>query len=124
MSIRKIKYKGKVQTIKQWSIELGIPTKTIYQRLNNSWPPELALSSKYFHFCDDLKAASRVEQRDGYPIKFHLSVNKDKLCCNSESICVNAITITPWNEISNDPSEANYYCNLYNQFVWGEDPVC
>jgi hypothetical protein len=124
MSIRKIKYKGKVQTVKQWSIELGIPTKTIYQRLNLDWPPELVLSSKYFNYCDDLKAANKVEQREGYPtVMFDHS--KDILCppcCSEVDICVHAVPISPYN--SSDPSEAHFYCKLLGIFVWGETPRC
>ena len=46
------------------------------------------------------------------------------MCCTSESICHWAIPITPWNDISNDPSEADYYCKLLDSFIWGEDPKC
>lgn len=125
MSIRKITYRNKTQTVKQWSIELGIPTKTIYQRLKLKWPPELVLSSKYFHYCNDLKAAGRVEQREGYPTDF-INYNEfhTSFCCTHDDICEHAIPITPWNQVSNDPSEAHYYCKYLNQFIWGEDPKC
>lgn len=127
MSIRKIKYKGKVQTVKQWAIELDIPTKTIYDRLTKNWPSELVLSSKYFHFCYDLKAVLRAEKREGYPTDLHesrASESANTMCCTHNSICHWAVPITEWNDISNDPSETNYYCRLLNKFVWGETPRC
>jgi hypothetical protein len=126
MSIRKIKYKGKVQTVKQWSIELNIPTKTIYQRLQLGWPPELVLSSKYFNYCDDLKAANKVEHREGYPTKIvdNSELKTGKSCCWENDICTHAVPISPWSDVSNDPSEAHYYCKLLGIFVWGETPQC
>jgi hypothetical protein len=123
MSIRKITYRNKTQTVKQWSIELGIPTKTIYQRLNLDWPPELALSSKYFHYCDDFKAANKVEQRDGYPTDFY-DYTETRSCCSNNAMCKHAIPITPYKDISNDVDKATYYCKHLEQFVWGEDPKC
>lgn len=123
MSIRKIKYKGKVQTVKQWSIQLNIPTKTIYERLKLKWPPELVLSSKYFNYCDDLKAANKVEHREGYPTVFY-DYTETKSCCNDNAMCKHAVPLTPYKDISNDVDEAHYYCKFLNQFVWGEDPAC
>ena len=123
MSIRKIKYKGKVQTVKQWSIELNIPTKTIYERLKLKWPPELILSSKYFNYCNDLKAANKVEHREGYPTIFYDNTEK-KSCCSDNAMCKHAVPLTPYKDISNDVDEATYYCKHLQQFVWGEDPIC
>ena len=122
MSVRKITLKGKTQTVKRWSIELNIPTKTIYNRISLGWPPELILSKKYFSYCTPLEAAGLEEKRDGYPTSTYRSgVN---FCCTYSGICQHAIPLTAWEEVSNDPSEAHFYCQMLNQFVWGEDPKC
>lgn len=122
MSIKKITFKGVTKSVKQWSIELDIPTRTIYQRLELDWPPELVLSKKYFNYCNDLKAAKVEEKREGYPTNTYRSGLN--FCCDFNAICEHAVPLTEWNEISNDPSEAHYYCKMLNKFVWGENPIC
>jgi hypothetical protein len=106
-------------------MELKIPR--IYIRLALNWPPELVLSKTRFHFCYKLKSALRAEKKESYPINLHeskASEPSNTMCCTNNSICHWAVPITDWNDISNDPSEANYYCRLVLQFVWGEDPQC
>ena len=36
-SYQKIKYQGKEMTLKEWSIELGIPYQTLYHRLRKGY---------------------------------------------------------------------------------------
>jgi hypothetical protein len=47
-----------------------------------------------------------------------------QFCCTHESICPFAVPKSDWAEISNDPSEAYYHCNLLGIEVWGESPAC
>lgn len=122
MSIRKITLNKRTQSVKHWSIELDIPTKTIYQRLRLDWPPELILNKKFFNYKTALKAAEAVEQREGYPTKTYRSALN--FCCIDGSMCEHAIALNKWEDISNDPSEVHYYCKMLREFVWGEDPKC
>ena len=122
--IKQIKYRGKSQSIRMWSTELGISRYNIYKRLDICWPPELVLSKKKFHFCDNLRAAKRVEQLEGYScLAKHLN-RKEGTCCNNNSICQYAVPLTSWEEIKDDPSEGNYYCKLLDEFIVGKYPNC
>jgi hypothetical protein len=47
-----------------------------------------------------------------------------KFCCTHEEICPFAVPQSEWQEISNDPTEAYYHCNLLGVEVWGESPKC
>lgn len=47
-----------------------------------------------------------------------------KFCCTHEEICPFAEPQSDWQEISNDPTEAYYHCNLLGVEVWGESPKC
>jgi hypothetical protein len=56
-----------------------------------------------------------------YPIQKQYS---PVFCCTHEEICPFAKPRSEWQEISNDPTEAYYHCNLLGIEVWGEQPKC
>lgn len=72
---RLITYKGKTQTIAQWSIELGIPFSTIKNRLNRKLPAEKVLckknlsSERYLDLEERRLASERVKAFMADPIK-------------------------------------------------------
>jgi len=41
---RRISFRGREQTVAQWSAELGFSPELVHSRLNNGWPVEAALS--------------------------------------------------------------------------------
>ena len=43
-----IEYNGKRQTVREWSIELGIPFSTIRLRMKAGWPTEQVLTTRRF----------------------------------------------------------------------------
>lgn len=47
-----------------------------------------------------------------------------QFCCTHEEICPFAVPKSDWEQVSNDPSEAYYHCNLLGIEVWGEKPKC
>ena len=70
---RFITYKGKTQTIAQWSKELDLPFSTIKNRMNRNLSPEKILSKKYL--CSDktleerMAISERVKKFMADPIK-------------------------------------------------------
>lgn len=125
MAIKEITYKGKTQTVKQWSDELAIPVKTIYQRLTLDWPSELVLSRHKFNYCNNFNAASivknNIEDLEQYPSNIN---NKQAKCCDINYKCGFAMPLNDWNDIQHDPSNCNYYCLWLGKFVKGNDPIC
>lgn len=126
MKVKTITYKGKTQSVKDWSLELNIPISRIYLRLRFGWPAELVLSKRYFHFCNNYRVAKRMQEYNGYPTDYHSE--KITTCCTKHSICKWAISLTPWNEIADNPAKGNYYCTYkntyYGDFVQGINPIC
>jgi len=125
MSIRKISYKGKIQSVKQWSIELNISVSTIYGRLKLDWPPELVLSKDDYKFCNKQLAAIRLNIRliDNrlYPrVNNHVKTT----CCTNTTKCGSALPLNKWEDIKDNPSDCNYYCMWLGEFTRGDNPIC
>lgn len=125
MAIKKITYKGKTQTVKEWSDELDIPIRTIYQRLELDWPPELVFSEHRFNFCSDFHAASivrnNVEDLEQYPSCIR---NRQDKCCDTNYKCGFAMPLNNWKDVQNEPSNCNYYCLWLGKFVQGNSSMC
>ncbi len=125
MPVKTIKYKGKDLTVREWSVELGLSINTIYGRLKLNWPPELVLSNKRFNYFDDSKAVNKLLRsidKSKYPISIPGS-NHPK-CCDYNYKCGFAMPLNNWEEVKDNPSSANYYCNWLGKFVEGNEPIC
>lgn len=75
----KIKYQGKVLTLKEWSSITGINESTLRERKRKGWPPEKMLSTKNYSdksYYYDGKLMTTRELSDAYGIKIETLRNR------------------------------------------------